>query len=235
MKFEGIGDKRNEAKLVQEIIMMKIKNDLPNLVDDYSISEETIENLGISLYVNHNQKVLWKAGRTEFVKGYSKEVSKLIKKGKATFNELGFLLYLASEYTEYEDNYLKNNGEYLTKKELIKQLHNDTKDNDNENSSESYYKKLIIELEKKNLILSEPHPKDKRNKVFYLTPHLFYKGKYMDSKVREKLLTAVKEAHAEIKKLKNEGKITIPLDDNFELKEDDTLIGEILEYLNEAS
>jgi hypothetical protein len=233
MKFESIGDKQNQAKLVQEILSKYVSGHMNELEDGYGIPYEVIEKLTVGIYVNNNNKVLWKAGKTKFVKTFEKEVSRLVKSAITSFEEMGLLTYLASEYTSHEDNYLKKDGEYLTKKELINNLHNDTKDHSK--SSISYYKKIILELEKKNLILSEPHPKDKRNKVFYLSPYLFYRGKYIDSYAKGKLLEIVKTVHKEIKKLNDEGKINIPIDNSFEDKDDDKLIEDFLELLNEAS
>lgn len=233
MKFESIGDKQNQAKLVREILMAKMGNEMLQLEDGYGIPAEIIESINIKLFVDHNQKVLWKAGRTTFVKLFDKEVSRLIKTGVASFEEMGILTFLASEYTGHEDNYLRKDGEFLTKKKLIKELHNATKDNTN--SSESYYKKKLLELEKKNLILSETHPKDKRNRVLYLTPYLFYRGKFMDSKVKSTLLNITKTIHNDIKKLNEEGKTNIPLDVEFDKKDDNLIIDEIIEYLNLVS
>lgn len=233
MKYEGIGDLQNVAKLVREILMTRMINELGELEDGYGIDAELLEGLSMKLFVDHNKKVVWKSTKTRFTKAYDKEVNRLIKDNVATFEDLGLLLYLATNYTGHEDNYLRKDDMYITKKELIEDLHNETKDNSR--SSISYYKKKILELEKKNLILSEPHPNDKRNKVFYLSPQLFYKGKYMDSKVKDKLLTMTKSIHDDIKKLHDEGKLNIQLDDKFETKNDNTLIDEIIEYLNEAS
>jgi DNA-binding MarR family transcriptional regulator len=233
MKFESIGDKQNEAKLIRDILMTKINNELPDLEDAYGISADTLEGLGVNLFVNHNKKVLWKAGKTKFVKAFEEEVVNLIDEDKLSFEELGLLLYLAAKYTGHEDNYLRKEGIYLTKKKLIEDIHNSKKSNGN--LSESYYVRKIIALEKKNLILSEPHPKDKRNKVFYLSPYLFYKGKFMDNKVKESLLTIMKSVHQEIKKLNDEGVTNIPLDEQFENKDNNMLINQMLEFLNQAS
>lgn len=230
MKFESVLDKQNQAKLVREILIRKLGNELNDLEDAYGISPEVIEGLSMKLFVDHSQKVLWKAGRTKFVKAFEEEVVNLIDENAISFEELGLLLYLASKYTSHEDNYLRKSGEFLTKKKLIEDIHNSKKNNE----SESYFKKKILGLEKKNLILSEPHPTDKRNKVFFLSPYLFYKGKFMDSSVKKSLLNITKTIHNDIKKLNDEGKINIPLDINFNTKDDDTLINEIIEYLNEA-
>lgn len=233
MKFEGIRDKQNQAKLIREILMTKMGNEMLQLEDGYGIDAEIIESINVKLFVDHNQKVLWKAGNTTFVKLFDKEVCRLVKSGVASFEEMGILTYLASEYTGHEDNYLRKDGEYLTKKKLIKDLHNETKDNPN--SSESYYKKKLLDLEKKNLILSEPHPKDKRNRVLYLSPYLFYRGRFMDSKVKVALLNITKTIHNDIKKLNEEGKINIPLDNGFDKKDDNEIIDDIIEYLNLVS
>jgi len=232
MKFEGIGDMQNTSKLVHEILATKLKNEIGELEDGYGIDAELIERLSLKLFVSHSDKVLWKSTKTKFTKAYEKEVNRLIKDNVVSFEDLGLLLYLATNYTEYEDNYLRIDGEYISKTELIEDLHIQTKENSR--SSVSYYKKKILELEKKNLILSEPHPKDKRNKVFYLSPQLFYKGRYMDSKVRDKLLEITKALHNNIKQLSENNQVNIKLNDEFEKKNDDNLINEILEYLNEA-
>lgn len=232
MKFDGTGDLQNTSKLVHEILMTKLKNEITQLEDGYGIDADLIEGLSMKLFVDHNKKVLWKSTKTRFTKAYDKEVNRLIKENVATFEDIGLLLYLATNYTGHEDNYLRKDGEYISKKELIEDLHTETKANSR--SSQSYYKKKILELEKKGLILSDSHPKDKRNKVFYLSPQLFYKGKYMDNKVKDTLLNMTKIIHDDIKKLNEEGKLNIPLDDGFENKNDTNLMDEIIDYLNEA-
>lgn len=233
MKFEGVGELQNVAKLVREILMTKMTNELSELEDGYGIDADLIEGLSMKLFVDHNKKVLWKSTNTRFTKAYEKEVNRLIKDNVASFEDIGLLLYLSTNYTNYEDNYLRKDDEYITKKELIEDLHKETQSNSR--SSQSYYKKKILELEKKNLILSEPHPKDKRNKVFYLSPQLFYKGKYMDSKVKERLLEITKNIHQDIKKLNEEGKLNIPLDNSFETKNDSNIVDEIIAYLNDVA
>jgi DNA-binding MarR family transcriptional regulator len=230
MKFGSVVDKQNQAKLVREILTMKLGKEVNELEDAYGISPDLIESLSLKLFVDHSQKVLWKAGRTKFVKAFEEEVVELIDESTISFEELGLLLYLAAKYTGHEDNYLRKDEEFLTKKKLIEDIHNSKKNNE----SESYYKKKILGLEKKNLILSEPHPTDKRNKVFYLSPYLFYKGKFMDSKVKKSLLNITKTIHNDIKQMNDEGKINIPLDVNFNKKDDEMLINQILDYLNEA-
>lgn len=233
MKFISAGDKENQAKLVRDILLTKLGNEVKELKDGYGISEEVLEEISYQLFVKHTKKVLWNGGKTKFVKVFEKEVSRLIKTGITSFEELGILTYLATEFTNHEDNYLKFENEYLTKKDLINLLHKQAIGNPN--SSESYYKKKILLLEKKNLILSEPHPKDRRNKVFYLSPYLFYKGKYIDNKAKAALVKVFKEVHNEIKKL-NKDKITnIPLDVEFETKDNDELVNQIIECLNQAS
>ena len=232
MKFEGTGDLQNTSKLVRDILMTKMKNEIIQLEDGYGIDAELIEGLSMKLFVDHNKKVLWKSTKTRFTKAYDKEVNRLIKENVATFEDLGLLLYLATNYTGHEDNYLRKDGLFISKKELIEDLHNETKTNSR--SSQSYYKKKILELEKKSLILSDSHPKDKRNKVFYLSPQLFYKGKYMDNKVKDTLLNITKTIHDDIKKLNDEGKLNIPLDGGFVNRNDNTLMNEIIEYLHDV-
>lgn len=233
LKFESIGDKQNEALMVREILMRKIGDEMNEISDAYGISPELIEELTLKVFVNHTQKSLWKAGRTKFVKIFDNEAINLIDEDIIDFDDLGFLTYLASKYTNMEDNYLRKDGIYLTKKELIADMMTIKKYKNK--SPESYLKKKILQLEKKNLILSEQHPTDRRNKVFYLSPYLFYRGKYIDDKAKKALLNITKIAHAEIKKLNEEGKINIPLDVEFEKKDDKKITNEIMELIHEAS
>jgi hypothetical protein len=233
LKFESIGDKQNEALLVREILLKRIGSEVNDLSDAYGISQELIEEMTFSIFVNHTKKSLWKAGKTKFVKIFDNEAINLIDEDIIDFDDLGFLTYLASKYTNMEDNYLRKDGNYLTKKELIADMMTIKKYKNK--SPESYLKKKIRELEKKNLILSEQHPTDRRNKVFYLSPYLFYRGKYIDDKAKKALLKITKTVHAEIKKLNEEGKVNIPLDAEFETKDDKRITSEIMELINEAS
>lgn len=232
-KFESIGDKQNEAKHIRDILLKRLSSEMNDLSDGYGISQELIEEMTLKIFVDHKQKSLWKAGKTKFVKIFDKEAINLIDEDIIDFDDLGFLTYLASKYTNMEDNYIRKDGTYLTKKELIEDMMTIKKYKNK--SPESYLKKKIRELEKKNLILSEQHPTDRRNKVFYLSPYLFYRGKYIDDKAKKALLTITKDVHAEIKKLNEEGKTNIPLDAEFEQKDNIKLMNELMEILNEAS
>jgi DNA-binding MarR family transcriptional regulator len=233
MKYEGLGNLQNTAKIVREILITQLGNQVNELEDGYGIDADVIERLSMKLFVDVDRKVLWKSTKTKFTKAYDKEVNRLIQENIITFEDLGLLLFLATNYTQHEDNYLRDkDGKYITKTELIEDLHEQTKNNSR--SSVSYYKKKIIELEKKNLILSESHPKDKRNKVFYLSPQLFYKGKYIDDNVKKSLINITKTIHNNIKKLNEEGKTNVPLDNKFDNKDERELIDQIIEYLNEA-
>jgi Holliday junction resolvase-like predicted endonuclease len=110
-----------------------------------------------------------KETKVEFNKEY---INGIVDNEKVSWDEMGLIIYIASKFTTHKDNYLRNNGNYLTKNNLMDTIHT-IKEYGNNSLSKSYLKKKILSLEKKNIILSESHPVDKRNKIFYLNPCLF--------------------------------------------------------------
>lgn len=94
----------------------------------------------------------------------------IINKG-VKFEDIGLLAFLYENYREYNSKYLIKNGRFISKIELIEDLHRVTKLK--KNSSASYYKKQLSRLECMQLLMSIPHPLDSRNKIFYLSPTLF--------------------------------------------------------------
>jgi hypothetical protein len=178
-------NQNNKTMLVYEILNTTLRNELVEISDKYGIPIEDLEGLAISLFVKDNSKQIWKGGKTRFVKAFVKEVIVLIEENEIDWDDLGFLLYLSAKFTNYEDNVLrKENNEYITQTELIEEIHHKKK----KKSSPSAIGRKIRDLTNKKLLFSKPHPEDKKAKVFYLTPHLFYKGKLIDAKMKESLI-----------------------------------------------
>lgn len=178
----------NIEKFVHEILLKHVGYEFGELSDKYGISDKELEGLAVSIFVKNTSKELWKGGRTKFVKAYVEEIILLVEEMAIDWADLGFLLYLSAKFTNYEDNTLRNeDGEYLSQKELIESISNLR----NSKSSESTSKRKIKELEKRNLLFSKKHP-DKNTKIFYLSPHLFYKGKFIDKNMKISLLKFAK-------------------------------------------
>src|SRR5690606_34918235 len=127
MEYTGVGSLQNTSRMVQEILTNRVKDQMTELSDAYGIDIELLERISVNMFVTHNDKVLWKSSRTRFTKAYEKEVNKLIIDNVVSFEELGLLLFLSTNYTNYEDNYLRIDDEYCTKKELLEDLHEKTK------------------------------------------------------------------------------------------------------------
>ncbi len=95
-----ISDLQTQTDQIRNIVSSTVTNLIDNdLVDGYGFDKEFLEGLTMSLYVSHNDKVVFKPANTKFVKAYETEVKRLIKKTDLSFEELGFLLYLSAEYT----------------------------------------------------------------------------------------------------------------------------------------
>lgn len=184
-------DVKNQSKMVHEILIQKMLNEMEDLSDSYGIDQEVLKSIDISLFVNHLAKVKWKGGKTRFVKLFEKELNAMIDNGDLTFEEVGLLTYLASKFTGYEDNILRVNEEYASKQMLIDTLKEITKGQSK--SSDSYFKRILSNLEKKQAILSMENPTNKRKKIYYLSPLLFYKGQYMDKAVKDALIKKINE------------------------------------------
>lgn len=184
-------DVKNQSKMVHEILVQKMLNEIEDMSDTYGIDNEVLRSIDFSLFVTHLERIKWKGGKTRFVKLFEKELNAMIDNGDLTFEEVGLLTYLASKFTEYEDNILRVNDEYASKQMLIDALKEVTKGQSK--SSDSYFKRILSTLEKKQAILSMENPINKRKKIYYLSPLLFYKGQYMDKSVKDALIKRINE------------------------------------------
>lgn len=150
--------------------------------DDENL-DDLLQELNEVMYELKDVKSIWKGGKTHYVKSYVKEVNNLVENTELKMEELGVLLYIATTFTGYEDNYLRLNKEFLSKADVINYLHEKTKHKPN--SSVSQYKRIINKLEKHECILSEQNEENKRRNILYLNPKIFYKGRYIDKGIKE--------------------------------------------------
>lgn len=136
-----------------------------------------------------------------------------------SLEDIGLLAFLYENYREYNSKYLIKNGRFITKLELINDLHRATKLNTR--SSASYYKKQLSRLEHQQLLMSIQHPFDSRNKIFYLSPDLFTDMcKYTRDENEKKLIKKIDAMN-----IQNKNQINI---DN---KNEDQLIEEIISLM----
>lgn len=184
-------DVANQSKLIHEILLQKVINEIKEMPDTYEINEDIAKGIEFSLYVTHSDRVLWKSTKTRFMKVYEKELTQMIDNKDLTFEEVGLLTYISSKFTGYEDNIIKIDDEYASKQMLIDELMKITAGLPR--SSNSHYERLLLSLEKKKAIISMKNPNNKRKKIYYISPLLFYKGQYMDKSVKEELITRLKE------------------------------------------
>ena len=184
--LKSINVKVNALKLTSNKLTER-KNEILKQIKDCDEDDERIDELLQELheimYELKNIKSIWKGGNTRFVKGFVTEINDLIENSNLKMEELGLLLYIASKFTTYEDNYLRFGDKLINKAELAQLLSDAT--SSKLNSSFSYYKKAIIRLEKDGHLLTEINPNDKRNKYMYINPKIFYKGRFIDKVVKE--------------------------------------------------
>lgn len=181
----------NQSKIIREIILNNVRNEINELSDKYGIDQRVVDGMEYNVYLNSTDKVSWKGGKTRFTKIFEKELNAMVDNQDLTFEEVGILTYLASKFTGFEDNILKINDEYASKQMLIDALKEVSKGQSK--SSDSYFKRILSSLEKKKVILSIDNPSNKRKKIYYLSPFLFYKGQQMDKSVKESLLKKLDE------------------------------------------
>lgn len=190
-KFTNV-EIENNSKMIREIILNNITTELEEMSDKYGIDKEILDSIELSLYLTHTDKVIWQGGKTRFVKVFEKGLNEMVDNQDLTFEEVGILTYIASKYTNYEDNIIRVEDEYASKQMLIGVLKEVTKGQSR--SSDSHFKRLLSSLEKKKAILSIENPTNKRKKIYYLSPILFYKGQYIDKTVKEALIKKLNES-----------------------------------------
>jgi hypothetical protein len=145
--------KNNTAMLVYQILQGTLNNELREISSKYCIPIEELHGLAINLFVRDTSKVQWKSGRTRFVKAYVTEVIMLIDENMIEWEDLGFMLYLSSKFTNFEDNTLrkKDDGSYIIQKDLAKVIYEDRKGK----VSERTIKRRIAELVDKQLLFTQ--------------------------------------------------------------------------------
>lgn len=228
MKFKNNTLLKNSSQDIRKILQYNMKNDIENLIDDYGYERELIEGLSYNIFVTHTEKVLWKAGKTEFTKAYNKEVNRMVDEGILDFDELGFLLYLSSKYTTMEDNYLRIDSELVGKNEIIEDYKNKSKSP----ISDSSLRRKFKSLEDKGFLFAEYHPDNKRKNIYFLSPFVFYKGKYMDERGKRALLETLKEIYDKLKLAESNGELNIKLNSNFEKMSDTDILEMCAKYMN---
>lgn len=220
----------NTAMYVREILLKHLKCETSELSDKYGISEKELEGLVISLFVRDTSKEIWKGGKTKFIKAFVGEVILLVEEMSVDWAELGFLLYLSAKFTNYEDNTLRDkDGKYINQTKLVKEICKSKK----YKVSETTIKRKIKELEESNLLFIKDNPENKRSKIFYLSPHLFYKGKYIDKDMKVALLKFAKFVEKELIKRVKKGDIN-SLDINKLKNNNEQVVYDILECLSLA-
>jgi DNA-binding MarR family transcriptional regulator len=169
-------------RIVREVIIKTIKNELDEFADKYDIPVEEIEKLAVSLYVKDTSKTQWKSSNTKFVKLFKKEIEMLYDNQIINCNELGFMTMLSIKFGNFEDIALRNNnGSYCTQKDIIKES----------GLSKSTVSKMLKGLIHKKIIFERKHDSILNAKCYSISPYLLYQGKNIDSKFKVKL----KEMH----------------------------------------
>jgi DNA-binding MarR family transcriptional regulator len=170
-------DQSQLARMVQEIILSKIKEELDEISDKYDIPVEKVEKLAVSLYVKDVSKSQWKSSNAKFMKLYEKELEMLFDNGIINFQEMGFMVFLSLKFTSYEDNTLRNpDGTNSTQKDIIAVS----------GLTKPTVSRILSCLIEKKLIFEKKHDKIKNGKRYMISPYIFYKGKMMDTKLKGK-------------------------------------------------
>ncbi|PLR72342.1 MarR family transcriptional regulator [Bacillus sp. UMB0728] len=170
-------DKSQLARMVHEIIIARVKDEMNEMSDKYGIPVEDVEKVAINLYVKDMSKSQWKSSKARFIKLYEKELEMLFDNGVINFQELGFMVFLALKLTQYEDNTLRNpDGSNCTQKDIVAIS----------GMSKPTVSRLLKGLIEKKLIFEKQHDTVNNAKRYMVTPYIFYKGKMMDTKLKGK-------------------------------------------------
>lgn len=171
-------DQSQLARMVREIILNKIATEMEEISDKYCIPQEKVEQIAISLYVNDASKSQWKSSKARFIKIYEKEIEMLLDNGAINFQEMGFMVFLSLKFTTYEDNTLRNgDGSYCTQKDIVEVS----------KMTKPTVSRILKGLIQKKLIFEKKHDTVVNAKRYMISPYIFYKGKMMDNKLKEKL------------------------------------------------
>lgn len=161
------------AKMLQEMLVKTVQNELEEIPDKYNKEPDELENMEVTIYVKEKERELHKGGRTLFMKVYEKETKLLFKNKVVDFKEFGFLTFLGSLFTSYEDNVLKNkDGTPMTQKDIVEAS----------GMTRATISPLLKKLIEKKLLVEEIHSEITNGKMYYLNPMVFYKGTLMSEK-----------------------------------------------------
>lgn len=220
MKFINNTDLLNQSKEIKRALTHDLNSSIEELPIKYDFDKEILDTMSYSFFVTHNAQVNFKNGKTKFTKAYEKSVIKLINESDLDWEDLGFLMHLSSRFTNYEDNYLRIDDELATKNELIECIIKEGKGKKSANSVRRRFKAV----EDMNLLMSEVNPKNKKEKYYYLSPFLFYKGKKMSEKSRNALIKVYRDIYNELKVKVDNGELDIELNKSFDKMSDEELL-----------
>lgn len=164
---------KNAIKLIHEIMTKVVGSELRDLHDKYGFPREVVDAISATLYIKSDFTEKWKGGNTKFVKIFETECNLLLKSKKIDFRELGFLTFLAVNFTNYEDNTLRNkDGSACTQKDIILES----------NMSRTIISSLMRTLVEKKLLFERKNLSIVNGKAYLLNPMLFYRGSNMDKR-----------------------------------------------------
>lgn len=164
------------AKMLQEILVTQTGNEMEEFPEKYGLDEDSLENIEVTIYVKDKNQVEHKGSRAKFMKIYEKETKMLFDNKIVDFKEFGFLTFLGTMFTSYEDNVLKNSdGAPCTQKDIIKAS----------GMTRSTISSLLKGLIEKQLLFEEVNSEVVNGKMYYLNPMVFYKGVLISPKRKE--------------------------------------------------
>lgn len=164
------------AKMLQKSLLLRVGDELEEFPDKYGIDKEDLEDIEVTMYVKQKNQELHKGGRTKFMKVYETETKMLFENKVVDFKEFGFLTFLGTLFTSYEDNVLKlKDGTPCTQKDIIEAS----------GMSRSAISPLLKSLIDKSLIFETVNSEVANGKMYLLNSMLFYKGTLMTRKKKE--------------------------------------------------
>lgn len=185
---------------VRNCLRIQNRHNLEELIEQWDLHDKLQDTTIFDPGIKDTSKVLLKSSRTRFFKVYYQELNEMFENDKIEALDIGYLILLG-KYVDYEDNTLKtDNGNYMSMKDMEKIL----------KVSERTVKRFIKRMTDQKIIYKKLDETDKykRRNKFFINPHILFKGKYIDKKIKEaldKVRKQVKEIEKENKKM-NKGK-----------------------------
>lgn len=174
--------------------------------EQWDLPDEALEGYSISdPFIKDTLMVQFKSSNTKFAKLYYEEIYEMFRLDEIKPLDVGYLILLAN-FIDFQDNSIKNeDGTYMSKSDMKKAL----------KASESTVERFVQRMIEQKIMFCKKNPADKKRRKnrYYINPHIIFKGKQIDKRVKEWLSDVEKERKELRRKRKEDKNIHIPFED----------------------